>query len=615
MTESVKPETKRIIPEQIPFESIQQIESIPHESERLFLPDEKVPSTTADVSFRVSEGVEVIQVTTTEKETKEIVKGLEESTKQTAEQSMLGMPVVEQSQVVTSSTTEEMTEPVKPELKRIIPEQIPFESIQQIESISHESERLLVSDKETTTATAEISFRVSEGVEVIQVTTTEKETKEVVKNLEDTTKQIAEQSILSMPVAQKSHVIASSSSEEMMEYVKPDVRKITPEQIPFEGIQQMESIPHESERNLIAEKAPVSATAEVSFRTSEGVEVIQITATEKEAKEVVKGLAKEVSVQPDIIERRVALKTEILPEGVVSEFSVPKPESKTAHGVKDERQGVIVTELQYVTEIESNLPESVIPVVPKLASTSIEADYLEKLLETTEASEQEHHITITQHTTIHETKQPTNESDTEETEEYTTKFRRGSKEDETAVIKTKKTTIRKKRPKTKSEEENIVVIEEEIEDIKSQMLPIPKKELLQIEEVTGITGLEEIAPTKIEEQEEIIQGEALQTKMDKLPSTDTPSPIEKVEEAIQSKLPSKFAKPSEEEKIKEQVTVTEEIIEGKKPKKITKKKIIKRTGKKQQEETTIEENGQLPVTTITEGPVEEIVEETILPLP
>jgi len=378
--ESSKPEEKKVIPEQIPFESILQTESILHERESLLLPDKKTPSSKADVSFRVSEGVKVIQVTATEEEIKDVVKSIEEATKQVAEQSMLSMPVAQKSQVIMSSETEEIIVSAKPEEKKIIPEQIPFEGIQQIEPISHESERLLVPDKEMTSAKADVSFRISEGVEVIQVIATEKEIKEDVKSSEEVTKQIADQSMLSMAVAEKSHVIASSSTKEMMEFVKPDVKKITAKQIPFESVQQIETIPHESEHSIIVEKVIASASAEVSFRISEGVEVTQITPTEKETKEVVKGLAKEKIAQADIIERKVALKTEIHPENVVSEFSVPKPDSKTAHDVKDEKQSIIVTELQHITEIESNLSEPVIPIVPKIASTSFEADYLEKIL-------------------------------------------------------------------------------------------------------------------------------------------------------------------------------------------------------------------------------------------
>jgi len=176
--------------------------------------------------------------------------------------------------------------------------------------------------------------------------------------------------------------------------------------------------------------------------------------------------------------------------------------------------------------------------------------------ETTEASKQQHHITITQHTTTHEPKhQPTNDSDTEITEEYTTKFRRGSKENETAAIKTKKTTIRKKKPKTKSEEEKIVVIEEEIGDITSQVPFIPKKQLMHIEEVTGLIGIEEIVPTKIEELEErtVNQKEEIETLIQKEGITEIEEkqsavitnyikerPVEEIVEEIVLKLSKKL---------------------------------------------------------------------------
>jgi len=244
--------------------------------------------------------------------------------------------------------------------------------------------------------------------------------------------------------------------------------------------------------------------------------------------------------------------------------------------------------------------------------------------ETTEASEQQHHITVTQHTTIHETKQPTNESDTEVFEEYITKFKTSTKENETPAIKTKKTIIRKKKPKTKSEEEKIIVIEEEIEDIEPQIPSIPKKQFMHIEEVTGQIEIEEIVPTKIEELEETQNQEEIKTVIQngeisviEEKQLLISAPIDKLKEKIVSPVShSKFVKlPFEQEEIKKQVTVTEEVIEGKEPKKIIKKKIIKCKGKKQQitEETTIEEKGQIPITTITEGP-EEVIQESVLSL-
>ncbi|EZA47270.1 Titin [Ooceraea biroi] len=582
----------------------------------------------------------------------------------TAAPSLLGREIAEKTEIITAASVEQIPEFKKTEGEKGRPDVEEMSFITVSEVLSTEAEQELPSQeapKEYKALSKVSSIEVAETSEILTVSNVEEFVKSQApeEHKEQPTKQIAEQSMLGIRVAEKSQVITSSTTKEIIESVQPEIQKIIPEQIPYESIQQIQSVPHESERSLLPDKAAPSATAEVSFRISEGLEVIQVTATEKEAKEVVKGQAKEASAQADIVDRKVALKTEILPENVVSEFVISKPEGKIAHGVKDERQGVIVTEIQHTAEIESNLPETVIPLA-KLASTSIEADHLEKIVETTEASAQ-HHITITQHITKHDTKQqPLIESDTEVTEEYTTKFRRGSKDDETAAIQTKKTIIRKKKPRTKSDEK-VVIIEEELEDKTSQLPTIPKKQFMQIEEVTETTGIEEIIPSKIEELEETTQKpiEAEPIKLEDKPkvqkkkrkrtfycpyrilnrnkhenkiteevtveekgkmpvTTITESPVEEVVEETIKPLPLlQFATPVEQEEVREQVTVTEEVVESKRPKKITRKKIIKRKGQTQQvtEEVTVEEKGKMPVTTITEGPVEEIVEETIKPLP
>lgn len=64
------------------------------------------------------------------------------------------------------------------------------------------------------------------------------------------------------------------------------------------------------------------------------------------------------------------------------------------------------------------------------------------------------------------------------------------------------------------------------------------------------------------------------------------------------------------------MTVTEGTKEDK-PIKTTKKRIIKRQGKKQQitELVTVEERGKTPISILTEGPMEELIEEIIKPLP
>ncbi|EFN64031.1 hypothetical protein EAG_02920, partial [Camponotus floridanus] len=172
-------------------------------------------------------------------------------------------------------------------------------------------------------------------------------------------------------------------------------------------------------------------------------------------------------------------------------------------------------------------------------------------------------------------------------------------------------------------------IEEELENIKSKIPSIPKKQFMQIEEVTEMYGIEEVSPTKIEEWEEIPQTKELKSEqsekkhetlikdqdkdMKQIPvTTITKEPLQENIEKIVLHLPQpEYKKPTEEKELKEQVTeeITEEVTEGKKPKKITKKKIIK--GKQVTEEITAEEYRQSPVTTITEGPLEEIVIPTL----
>ena len=90
-----------------------------------------------------------------------------------------------------------------------------------------------------------------------------------------------------------------------------------------------------------------------------------------------------------------------------------------------------------------------------------------------------------------------------------------------------------------------------------------------------------------------------------------------MEETITPLPAPEYAKPSEVEEVREQVTVTQEVTKLGRPKKTTKKKIIKRKGKEQQvtEIVTVEEEGKAPKTTVTEGPVEEVVEEEVKPLP
>ncbi|XP_011496106.1 PREDICTED: titin-like [Ceratosolen solmsi marchali] len=435
------------------------------------------------------------------------------------------------------------------------------------------------------------------------------------------------------------------------------------DQIPFESIQTDQIIIQESEKYFDIESPSSTAQAQITYKTSEGFETSEIFETQDKPAEIKTTLDKQVTAGIEITKTHVAVNTNTLSESSITEFTLNQPTSKTAKNIKDIQHSITVSE-HNAGEIETNISEYPLPF-PKKAEIILEVDRF-KLAETTEASVQQHKITKTQIKQKHPMKQQfSTESDSEITEEYTTKFRRGSNEDNTA-IKTKKTIIKKK----KTNNEGVIIIEEEIDNVKSTLPSIPKKQFMQIEEVTGISDIEEITPTIIQEKEDTSENEyetrAKSTETEKLIITEevtskthspkikvnskettknrvierkgpkqtvteivtveeegkTPVIIEKVlpeeeivtEETTKPLTDTESVKPEEIEKVTETVSVKEEVTPPGKDKKTTKKRIIKRKGRKQSvtEIVTVEEEGKAPKTTILEQPEEEVIsDETI----
>ncbi|KAG7188129.1 hypothetical protein KM043_013352, partial [Ampulex compressa] len=629
-------------------------------------------------------------------ELEEILSSPEKPSEKLAQSNLKGREVAEKMEVLTVTNVEELSEHEKPDRHKGYPdvEEMTFVTVSEV--ISTETEKDLPNQetpKQRKALTKISSFEVPESSEVVTAVIVEEllssrapeeqkgtpimeefmslsvsevafsEVGEGLLTPEEPVKQIAEPNLVGIRVAEKSEVISTSMAEQLFTQYTPETKSVSVKQLPFETVEQSQAVPQESENTLVLEKMVKPTTAEVSFRVSEGLEVTQVVTTEKESKEVIKGVAKEASAQPDVIQREIALKTEVLPEDAVLEFDIRRPDSKTARGVEEEKQGVIVTELETISERESDLPISVTPFA-KLANVSIEAEQLDHVVEITEAPAQ-HHITITQHKTEHDmTQQPSIESDTEVMEEYTTKFKRGSRHEEIAPVRIKRTIIRKKTPKTEADKDNVVVIEEELEDYKSALPTIPKKQFMHIEEVTSAADIEEIAPSKIEEVEDTSQKTDVKVEVKVIGVTETDEhkkitkkcitrrhgniiqvteettveeegkapvitlvsrPIEtldtnglvnakETEEIVhpESTSPLKqkeYVIPQPVEAMRGQVTVTEILTKESKPTKILKKSTNKgkRTKKKETEETNVEELNKKPVTTITEGPVEEIV--------
>ncbi|KAG8038194.1 hypothetical protein G9C98_006520 [Cotesia typhae] len=326
-----------------------------------------------------------------------------------AKSSLSGREAAETIQVTTVSNTEELVKEKAPEGQAVRPivDELASLTISQVDT--NEAEKSLPEDEKPKKYQAMKqmdSIEVAETTEVITVTTTEKlqehavpeeqrgrpnleelvslsisevtqgETEDILPSPDVPNKQLADSSLISRPVAEKSQVLATTTTEELLSAPKPEGKKAVSKRIPFETFEQTIQQTHEAESTLTISKTATSAHAEVSIKTSKSVEVTQVVATEKEAKEVIKGMASEVNAQPDIMESQVAVTSEVLPKSTVSEFDVAKPDMKTARKVDEENRSVIVTDFETLEEMESEFPESVKPF-SKSATVTYESEHLE----------------------------------------------------------------------------------------------------------------------------------------------------------------------------------------------------------------------------------------------
>nr|XP_031826010.1 titin-like isoform X2 [Nomia melanderi] len=534
----------------------------------------------------------------------------EKPSEKIAQPQMIGREVAEKTEVLTVTNVEELQKLEKPEGQRGKPdvEELSFITVSEVVSTEKEKEMPHPEAPKQRKALPKLdSIEVAETSEVLTMTSAEElpktkapeeqkgkpqltellslsvsevaysEAEMGLPTPDEPTTQTAKPSLFGIQVAQKSQVIPSSGTEELEVAEKPETKKIIPEQIPFEGIELLQPLPQESEGTLVVEKTSKTATAEVSFQVSESLEVTQVTATEQEAKEVIKGVAKEASAQPDVVKREVALKTEIQPEDAASEFKVSKPESKTAKGVNDVQQGVIVTEHLATGELESDLPESVIPFA-KLVNVSIVAEHLEQVVDVAEKTIQQEEVVEevveeVKQKKVPKKKKPVTAKDevTEEIVEEITieqpekqRIKPTVEEEETVTITeidVKKAPKKKKEVVIKEEEEIFETIETptqkiirkkirpmkkgEKEVVVEEIITKPKEETIEMEEQQIVEVIE--TPTK-----KIVKKKKAVTKEDGVP--------EEVIEEIHIEKPQKEkAKPLVEEE-KETVKVTKVVL-------------------------------------------------------
>lgn len=352
----------------------------------------------------------VSQIQTNEAEG--VLPSLEVPTGRKAQPNLFSHEIAEKSDVVTVTMAENMPESEKTESQRGTTEIEEMSTVTVSEVISNETETDMPIEEKPKTYKALSHVSSIEVIETTEILTamntqdlpdqaapdtqrgrpnleelasvfvseiTHGETENILVSPEEPIKQIADTNLWGRQVAEKSQVLTSTTTQDLPEGQKPESKKIIPEQIPYESFEQSIQQLQESETTLVVKKSAVSGQADIVFQTSESIRISEVTNFEKESKEVIKGKADEVKAQPDVVDRGVATKQEILSESVASEFNVEKPETKRARAVDDEKRGVLVTELRVTGEQESELPESVKPIA-KTAYVSIESDHLKRVI-------------------------------------------------------------------------------------------------------------------------------------------------------------------------------------------------------------------------------------------
>lgn len=182
----------------------------------------------------------------------------------------------------------------------------------------------------------------------------------------------AQKNIISNEEIQQSEILTLQSIEEIQGEFKTEPKKAKAGRSTFESIVQTEISASEMEETLKVASMPGTVSAAVSLEVDQGITVTEIVPEEHETEKVVPGLAQQEIAKSDIIQRQVAMKSETLLEDMVSEFEADKVFATSLKPTQPVPQhGLIVTELRSTGELESVMPDKIIPSTRR-ASISLE---------------------------------------------------------------------------------------------------------------------------------------------------------------------------------------------------------------------------------------------------
>ncbi|CAB0015352.1 unnamed protein product, partial [Nesidiocoris tenuis] len=352
--ESQKPLESTAQPLYTPFESLQIAQGVVQEQEEQFSGTFKAKPSTASVEFEEIKRVAVSEISAEQRE--EEFEGKIKAPTATAEPDIVGQEVAQQTQVITESQTETL-DSQKPKEEYAKHQHLHHESIIRTEAVTAESEVHFEKKIILDTKKASVVVDAKEGITVSQTVADHKE-QEYTEIRKTDTLQAAE-TFLPQEAVQQTEAVVSMNATELGPSDRPKDLKVTPTTTPHESLETSEVRVQEQEKEFSSKWKPDTSSADTIFQETKSLQVTQITAEEHE-EEVSTDIPKTEQARPNVSDREIATKTEVIPGQELGDLTLSIPSPLSATPSTPVQQHVTVT-THGVTESEAELPDMVTP--------------------------------------------------------------------------------------------------------------------------------------------------------------------------------------------------------------------------------------------------------------
>lgn len=335
--ETDKPKMIAAEPSILPYDTITQSEHVLPESESIFSEELKTAPKTASVQIDEDRSVTVESVVTATKEEEMAVAELPETKK--VESSMIDLKSVAETLEVVSAAQEEKFDEFKQLSVTANLENIPHESISQLQLVVGETEETFQDKPKPEEHKGNVEFQPSQSVTVSQVTTVDS-SKDYETPLPG--EQSAQTNVdVTHLVAQQSAVVASEDSGDFKDSAPQSSQASKTEDLLTSLVVSETSI-QESEKEMSGEFKPNMSQAEIALEKGKLAQTVsETTVQDKEEKLDVKDQAEGKTAQPAIDAHEVANQMEVKSEVGVQDLKEEAPTSTTANVKQTELEGVV----------------------------------------------------------------------------------------------------------------------------------------------------------------------------------------------------------------------------------------------------------------------------------